>query len=83
LIRRAENAAKFQKDNGLTFGQKVVLRFWLGGKLETGSRYISLNAAEEKWVSAQSPEVDWDEIDDEWVERLLKDPTTAIPRVVL
>jgi hypothetical protein len=81
LLRKAERAAKFQSDNGLTFGQKVMIRFWLGGKLMTGSKYLNLNAAEEKWIAAQNPEVDWDEIGDEWVEKVLRDHSTEIPRM--
>jgi hypothetical protein len=83
LFAKAKQAANFRTNKQFSFGQKVVIRFWLGSHLETGMDYINTNAAEEKWVAAQNPEVDWEAIDDEYITKLLAAPErTEIPRIL-
>jgi hypothetical protein len=82
LFAKAKRAANFRVNKQFSFGQKVVIRFWLGSHLETGMDYMNTNAAEEKWIAAQKPEVDWDAIDDNYIQRLLSFPAMIeIPRV--
>jgi hypothetical protein len=82
LVHRAENHADFKKKDGFSFGQKVILRFWLGSRIDTGCKYIRINAAEKKWIIVQSPEIAWAEINDFFIEGLLDHPDTiTLPRV--
>jgi hypothetical protein len=81
LINKAEHIVVFTRKNAWSFGQKVLIKFWLGSQLETGMKYLLNNAAEDKWVAAQSPEVDWDAIDDSYMKKLLYNSNTEIPRV--
>lgn len=82
IVRRAENHADFKKKDGFSFGQKVILRFWLGSQIDTGGKYLRINAAEKRWIIAQSPEIAWAKIDDFFIERLLDHPDTiTLPRV--
>ena len=58
LFRAGENKLR---DKTLTFGDKVLIKAWLGC-MQWGMKYLSMNAAEEKWVCAQKPEIDWEEV---------------------
>jgi hypothetical protein len=79
LISKVKYA--LQHKDQYTFGQRVLLKFWLSWHITAGYDF-NANAAEEKWIIAQEPEIDWEKVDDAWVKNALAfHPKAEYPRV--